>query len=387
MSDQGYSWKNTRNTSSYLMPKSENFGWWVLVAIVMGVVFHFLLFIALEKVPIIIQLLEGAPEEKSEPAEMKMTHLPPKQLLEIPDLDKLSPPPEDALEVSEKIAEIEDVIDEAIITPEVTKIFQDFKIDAPAISGDLLDVKIEMTDGPELDIDVPELGRNQELLTNPLKADVNMDPGKAMSDIFDPDKFTEQLLKSGADGLSDDGVVEGYTSLEEMKEMTGNALENAKALIGSDLLFEFGKVELKSNARHSLMAVAYLIDKNPDLFCVLNGHTDLFGQQDVNAKLSLERAQAVKDWLTNSLLLEGKRILVVGKGMSAPLIKEGDKEAQALNRRVVIQMKKKPLREPKIELVPEATPELIPEIIPEAIPRAIPENEEEGDPAEPQRER
>ena len=341
------------------------------MAIVMGVIFHFILFMALEKVPVIMRMLEGAPEEVEEPVEMKMTSFPPKELREIPDFDKLPPPPEDTLEVSDKIAELEEVIDEVEITPEITEILQNIKIEDPAIKGALLDEEIKLVDSPEFDIDIPDLGLNEDLLTNPLKAEVKVDPGRSVSDVFDTDKFTEKLLKNGAEGLADEGVIEGFSSLEEMKEMTGNALENAKALIGSDLLFEFGKAELKSNARDSLMAVAYLIDRNPELFCVLNGHTDLVGSEEDNQKLSLERAQAVKSWLVNSLLLEKKRILVVGKGMSEPLIKEGDKDAQALNRRVVIQMQKKPPRKPNIEIVPEAEEVPPEEVIPEAIPRAI----------------
>jgi len=223
-------------------------------------------------------------------------------------------------------AEIEDVMDDVEVTPELDNIFQDLKFEAPALEGNLFSDNIESALSFDFEPEIPDLGLNQELLNQHLHGDIKIDIGEPVADTFDPDKFTSALLKKGAEGNADKGLLEGFTTLEDMKELDGNALENAKALIGSDLLFEFGKAELKSSAKDSLM---------------LNGHTDLFGSEAANKLLSRERALAVKEWLVQSVGVDADRMVVVAHGMSRPIVTEGDRDIQAINRRVVIALKSK----------------------------------------------
>ena len=372
MEEYGYSWRNARYGSSFLLPRSEHFGRWVLMAVIMGVLFHGALYYALEKIPVLVEYFNDSDKMESDPAEMTMVSHPQKAI-ETPEPRSIDAPPEDPLKVSKEIAEIEDVMDEAIIDPEIDINLVDIKMQAPALSGDALADQFEPVRGPDLELDIPELGRNNALLDNPLSADIKVDTGQAVADIFDPDKFTRDMVKKGADGQSAEGLLKGFTTLEDMKKLSGNALENAKALIGSDLLFEFGKSELKSSARHSLMAVAFLIDKNTEMFCVLNGHTDMFGDAVKNKELSLKRAEAVRTWLVNSVLIDPKRVIVIGHGKNKPIVKQGDRNAQAINRRVVIEMKRN---------APKVVEESIPAAIPAAIPRAV-EEIPRANPAQP----
>ena len=76
------------------------------------------------------------------------------------------------------------------------------------------------------------------------------------------------------------------------------------------------------------------------MFCWLEGHTDSIGSNAANHALSVQRAQAVKDWLVRTLYLEESQIIVIGKGETDPIITTGDKLAQALNRRVEVKMRK-----------------------------------------------
>ena len=69
------------------------------------------------------------------------------------------------------------------------------------------------------------------------------------------------------------------------------------------------------------------------------GHTDTIGDDASNQKLSEARAQAVKDWLTGSLRIDGSHIKAEGRGEKEPVPGvnlKGDAAAQQLNRRVEI---------------------------------------------------
>lgn len=366
-----------------LKPRSDSFGRWLVLAVLLGVILHFILFWIFEKVPIILRVIDDFQEEKNIPSEIRIVDAPTKKLEDIPDITPRLLDPVKPMEISKVVVELEDIDVDVEITPEVLDNLMDIKFDAPALKGSEVIDNFEPIIAPELDLDIPEVGRNNELLTNPLNSQIQVDPGSSVADIFDPDKFTEQLVKKGAEGVSKDGLLEGFTSLDDMTKLKGNALENAKAMIGSDLLFEFNKTELKSSARNSLMSVGYLIEENPDMICYVHGHTDLIGDQNSNLQLSKLRAEAVKIWLVDSLGIDSEKILTIPFGKSKPIVLSGDKDAQAINRRVVIKMVK---AKNKITIdksgndTTPATPEVaIPkaqEIIPKAqeiIPKAVEE--------------
>ena len=142
--------------------------------------------------------------------------------------------------------------------------------------------------------------------------------------------------------------------------MDGNALQNTKGMIGSDLLFEFNQATLRESARNSLLKVALLIDKNPNLNCWIEGHTDTIGGDLPNGRLSLGRATAVKQWLVDSMRIDPKRLIVIGFGKRQPIVQIGDKDQQAMNRRVVIKMRRgQPSADSVMFLDAGSTPESI----------------------------
>ena len=110
----------------------------------------------------------------------------------------------------------------------------------------------------------------------------------------------------------------------------------------TDLLFEFGKSELAESARLSMMKLGILIQRNPASIFIIEGHTDTIGTESSNQRLSIQRAQTVKNWLVTSLKLDPSRIKVVGMGETRPIINPGgDRIQQSLNRRVEITVEPK----------------------------------------------
>jgi outer membrane protein OmpA-like peptidoglycan-associated protein len=67
------------------------------------------------------------------------------------------------------------------------------------------------------------------------------------------------------------------------------------------------------------------------------GHTDSVGSEDYNNRLSLARAESVKDYLV-SQGVDIKRVRAVGRGESQPIADNSTKAGRALNRRVDVEV-------------------------------------------------
>ncbi len=148
-----------------------------------------------------------------------------------------------------------------------------------------------------------------------------------------------EVLKSMQKGSGGNNGLDGFRNLDDLINYKGPIHGDFKAMLRTDLLFDFGSAQLRSGARVSLMNLGALILTNTEAQFRLVGHTDTIGDEASNQKLSEARAQAVKDWLANSLGIDGSRIVVEGKGEREPLPgvdPNGSADAQQLNRRVEI---------------------------------------------------
>ncbi|SHJ43739.1 OmpA family protein [Rubritalea squalenifaciens DSM 18772] len=339
MANHGYSWRNVKHGSSFSLPKSENFGRWVGVAIVLAILLHVLLFFGLKNMTIVMDSIGEMLEIQTEPVRVvnvddsKMIPEAKMETVETPEVTGELLEEIEALEALPENTEID--MSPAIQEPDLT-----VKMEIPAMKGSDLAESLDPIAGPKFDESMSDLGRMDDIIQPAAVGQVVVDPGEMSADIYDPDKFNEEMEKKGANGLADKGALDKFTPLSTMANMSGNALENATGMIGSDLLFDYNKATLRESARNSLLKVALLIDKNPKLNCWIGGHTDLIGGDDFNYELSVKRAQAVKDWLVTAMRIEPERLIVIGYGENQPLVSEGDENAQALNRRVEIKMRR-----------------------------------------------
>lgn len=137
--------------------------------------------------------------------------------------------------------------------------------------------------------------------------------------------------------------VKGFSNLDDLLGGGGRlGGSTAPILMPTDLLFEYGSDQLAEGARLSLMKLGFLIQKNPDSLFIVEGHTDSFGGEEFNLDLSLRRANAVVEWLRNSLRLGTDRIQAAGMGKTKPIVNTtGTVEEQSLNRRVEIKVRPK----------------------------------------------
>lgn len=116
--------------------------------------------------------------------------------------------------------------------------------------------------------------------------------------------------------------------------------ESVKADVEAERLslfvhFDFNSAELKAQGRAQLseLADAMLKPKYKDQAFLIEGHSDLFGEQNYNRELSSQRAEQVQKFLSASGV-DPRRLKTKGLGETRPLITTGDKDAQQVNRRV-----------------------------------------------------
>jgi type IX secretion system PorP/SprF family membrane protein len=97
--------------------------------------------------------------------------------------------------------------------------------------------------------------------------------------------------------------------------------------------FTFASFEIEEEEASYLNELANAFKDNPDLRIKLTGHTDDVGSEKFNLKLSIQRAEKIREFLA----LRGvspDRVTVDGKGESEPLTSNTTEEGKSKNRRV-----------------------------------------------------
>jgi outer membrane protein OmpA-like peptidoglycan-associated protein len=124
-----------------------------------------------------------------------------------------------------------------------------------------------------------------------------------------------------------------YVSLSEILETR----REARGLIVnlSDVLFDFNKATLKPGAREKLSKLAGILLAYPGNYKIeIEGHTDAIGSEEYNLKLSQERAQTVRDYLTQANVSADRIVAVRGLGKSVPVADNNTEAGRQMNRRV-----------------------------------------------------
>lgn len=102
-----------------------------------------------------------------------------------------------------------------------------------------------------------------------------------------------------------------------------------------DVLFDSGKFELRQPAREKLARLAGICLAYPGLRLEAEGHTDNVGSDELNQKLSEQRAFAVRSFLLEQGL-DASRAMARGFGKSSPVADNTTSQGRQQNRRVEI---------------------------------------------------
>ena len=111
--------------------------------------------------------------------------------------------------------------------------------------------------------------------------------------------------------------------------------DSARGLIVSmsDVLFDTGQYSLKPGAREKLAKVAGILIAYPGLNIAVGGYTDNVGGDEMNQKLSENRAGAVRDYLVQEGVT-ANTVSATGFGNSSPVASNDNSAGRQENRRV-----------------------------------------------------
>lgn len=105
--------------------------------------------------------------------------------------------------------------------------------------------------------------------------------------------------------------------------------------IPSDVSFDVGRANIKSNFKPVLDTFAKSLLANPASQVTIIGHTDSSGTDAINNPLSLNRAASARDYLVNKGV-STSRIAIDGRGSREPVAANDTAANRAKNRRVEI---------------------------------------------------
>ena len=123
--------------------------------------------------------------------------------------------------------------------------------------------------------------------------------------------------------------------LKNMGYETSRNGNRVTAYFPNDTLFATGSAELMPGAYSELQRVAGVINSDPTVSVIVEGHTDSDGTREYNQVLSERRANAVRTALI-SYGVDPRRITAYGYGEDRPLVPNDTAYNKQRNRRVEI---------------------------------------------------
>lgn len=152
--------------------------------------------------------------------------------------------------------------------------------------------------------------------------------------------------KAGAAAMTADGKAVAAGSAAAMAADKADAVDAAtKRIIFEVVLsedqgnFKFGDSMLPDGAKARLDELIGQVKANPQgEYFEIEGHTDNTGPAEINYKLGLERAEAVKRYLYEQHQIPLHKMNVISYGEDKPLDVNNTRDGRAKNRRVVIKV-------------------------------------------------
>lgn len=121
------------------------------------------------------------------------------------------------------------------------------------------------------------------------------------------------------------------------KEILLTPIKTGEGLILNNIFFATNSHELLPTSFAELNTLIELMQNNPSLKLLVEGHTDNIGKAEHNQILSQQRAEAIVTYLTENGI-EPSRLKAKGYGFSKPIADNNTEEGRAMNRRTEIKI-------------------------------------------------
>lgn len=138
--------------------------------------------------------------------------------------------------------------------------------------------------------------------------------------------------KSEADLIPDSILVEIRLSNGNISRKRFAVLEIGRKLVVDNILFASGQSTIEGQSTQSLDYLVRLMKARPTLKLKIEGHTDDVGDDELNLKLSIARADAVRQFMVRRGI-DRLRLFTIGYGKSRPNARNDTDIGRRLNRR------------------------------------------------------
>ena len=124
------------------------------------------------------------------------------------------------------------------------------------------------------------------------------------------------------------------TAYQEIsKDIALEKLEIGKKIVLRNIFYDFNKSSLRPASISELDRLTLLLEQNPTMRIEISSHTDNIGSAVYNAKLSLNRAVSVVDYLLDKKGINKDRLEFKGYGFEQPIAPNDSDQGRQLNRR------------------------------------------------------
>jgi len=110
----------------------------------------------------------------------------------------------------------------------------------------------------------------------------------------------------------------------------------APAMSEAVINFEYDQAEIRPEFHDELVQVALFLKDHLGAEVIVEGHTDNIGGEPYNEALGKRRAESVKRYLTDEMLIDSERITIKSWGETRPVASNETAEGREKNRRAVI---------------------------------------------------
>lgn len=126
---------------------------------------------------------------------------------------------------------------------------------------------------------------------------------------------------------------------EKLGSLKAKATSRGTILTLGSVLFAPGKATLKPEALQNLYSLVTFMREDPERTAIIEGYTDNVGADERNLDLSQRRAEAVREFLIDNGVNEG-RVTARGYGEASPVASNDTEAGRQQNRRVEIVLPK-----------------------------------------------
>jgi outer membrane protein OmpA-like peptidoglycan-associated protein len=152
-----------------------------------------------------------------------------------------------------------------------------------------------------------------------------------------PDSDGDGIIDTEDKCTTEPGTKENNGCPEIKRDTIAKVIEAKVTFAARNIFFKAASDQLTESSIAPLDEVVKVLTEDPELKMQIEGHTDSTGKAAMNLRLSKQRAESVKNYLTGKGI-DASRLTATGYGSSKPLQSNETLEGRERNRRVELKL-------------------------------------------------